>query len=179
MADQVTLPLRPGQAVVFPNVCVACGRPASDQLPISKKQGQTEYNLEVPVCGDCLRNSQRRSGREETLLRAGWLAAVAGGIMGLAFGWFITGDMSAVVRLLAALIAGTVAAGLAYWSFRRAAQAAELPEKRAVTGAVQISDFSWHDITLMLADEALAERVIELNTPPVAAEAAGQDDLQA
>ncbi len=85
----------------------------------------------------------------------------------LAFGlvWLMAGALGTWGRLLAGLIAAVVVAGLAYGAFRRSAQAAELPEKRAVTHAVEISDFSWRDVTLMLTDAALADRVAAMNAP--------------
>lgn len=163
MGQEITLPIRPGETVRFPGLCVACGRAAGASMTVRRRQGQTLYRLDVPVCADCLRLSRRRSGREETLLRAGWLAAVAGG--GLAFGlvWLLAGALDPWGRGAAALIAAAVAAGLALWSFRRAAQGAELPESRAVRDAAQISGFTWRDVTLWLADAALAERVAAMN----------------
>lgn len=163
MAQQITLPIRPGQAICFPGLCVACGQPAGERLTIHKRQGQKTRTLDVPVCDDCARLSERRSGREESLLRAGWLAAGVGALLAFVLVWLITGSMPWWGRLMAGLIGAATAAGLAFWSFRRAAQAAELPEKRAVTEAARIAEFSWRDVTLALADAALAERVCELN----------------
>lgn len=162
---EITLPVRPAETVRFPPLCVSCGKPAGENLTIRRRQGQTVYRLDVPLCAECAHWLQRRSAREESLLRMGWLAAVAGAVGAFILIWLLTGSLGMWGRLGAALIAAVVAAGLAYWSFRRAAQAAELPEKRAVRGAAQISRFSWRDVTLMLANAALADQVVQLNSP--------------
>lgn len=173
MGQEITLPIRPGQTVRFPALCVACGRPATESMTVRRRQGQTLYRLDVPLCADCLRLSRRRSGREETLRRAGWLAAVVGA--GLAFGlvWLLGGSLGTWGRVIAALIAAVVAGGLAWWGFRRTAQGAELPEARAVRDSAQISSFTWRDVTLMLADAGLADRVAAMNEPTPAAPEAG------
>jgi hypothetical protein len=160
--QEVTLPVRPGDTVRFPPLCVACGQPAAESLTIRRRQGQTLYRLDVPVCADCLRLSRRRSGRQETLLRAGWLAAVVGAVLAFGLVWLISGSLGTWLRLGAALIGAAVAAGLAYASFRRAAGAAELPEARAVREAAQIRSFTWGEVTLLLS-ETLADRVAALN----------------
>jgi hypothetical protein len=154
--QEVTLPVRPGGTVRFPPLCAACGQSAAESMTIRRRQGQTLYRLDVPVCADCLRLSRRRSGRQETLLRAGWLAAVVGAILAFGLVWLIGGSLGA------ALLAAAVAAGLAYGSFQRAAGAAELPEARAVREAAQISSFTWGEVTLLLS-ETLAGRVAALN----------------
>lgn len=178
MAQQVILAIRPGAVVRFPALCVACGQPAAERLTIGRRQGQTVYRLDVPVCADCLRLSQRRSGREEALVRVGWLAAGVGALLAFALIWLLTGSLGPWGRLAAALIAAVAAAGLAYLGFRRAAQTAELPEKRAVVEAAQISDFSWRDVTLTLASAALAEQVAALNEPDPAMIAADNMEEQ-
>jgi hypothetical protein len=164
-APEITLPVRPGETVRFPPLCVSCGQPAGENLTIRRRQGQTVYRLDVPICAECARWLQRRSAREESLVRIGWLAAAVAALMGFTLVWLITGDMALWGRLAASLIAAALAAGLAYWSFRRAAQAAELPEKRAVSQSAQITSFSWRDVTLMLASAALADQVVQLNKP--------------
>ena len=58
---------------------------------------------------------------------------------------------------------GGAAAALVWWAFARRAAAEQLPETRAVRASARIVDFTWRDMTLELADEALAAAVVELN----------------
>jgi hypothetical protein len=163
MSEQITLRVRPGETVRFPNRCVACGRPATERLPLRARRGQLTRALDAPLCAECARQAARRSGREEQLLRTGRLAAAA-----------VALALPALVVLLAGgawwwraalgLIAGISGAAVVWWAFRRRAEAAQLPETRAVREAARIVDFTWRDMTLDLADESLAAAVVELNS---------------
>jgi hypothetical protein len=53
---------------------------------------------------------------------------------------------------------------------------AELPEKRAVTEAARIADFTWRDITLAFVRVDVAGRVRELNADVLAEEPALTDE---
>ena len=71
MSQQITLRVRPGEMVRFPNRCAACGQPATERLPLQMKRGPVTRRLDAPLCADCARQLARRSGREEQLRRTG------------------------------------------------------------------------------------------------------------
>jgi hypothetical protein len=162
MSQQITLRVRPGETVRFPNRCVACGRPATERLPLQAKRGQLTRHLDAPLCADCARQLTRRSGREEQLLRTGRLTAAVVGLLVfvtvllvLSGAWWLRG--------LLGLLAGGGGAALVWWLFARRAAAEQLPETRAVREAARLIDFTWRDMTLAFADAALAQAVAELN----------------
>ena len=162
MSQQITLRIRPGESVRFPNRCVACGQPATERLTLHNRRGQLTRRLDAPLCADCARQLARRSGREEQLRRTGALvAAVAGLVALLAVAALVGGAWW--LRGLLGVIAGGAVAALVWALFRRRADAAQLPETRAVREAAQIVDFTWRDMTLAFADEAMAAAVRELN----------------
>lgn len=162
MSQQITLRIRPGETVRFPNRCVACGQPATERLTLHNRRGQLTRRLDAPLCADCARQLARRSGREEQLRRTGALVAVVAGVVALLAVAALVGGAWWLRGLLGA-VAGGVAAALVWAFFRRRADAARLPETRAVREAAQIVDFTWRDMTLAFADEAMAAAVRELN----------------
>lgn len=162
MSQQITLRIRPGESVRFPNRCVACGQPATERLTLHNRRGQLTRRLDAPLCADCARQLARRSGREEQLRRTGALvAAVAGLVALLAVAALVGGAWW--LRGLLGVIAGGAVAALVWALFRRRADAAQLPETRAVREAARIVDFTWRDMTLAFADETMAAAVRELN----------------
>ncbi len=184
MSQQITLRIRPGESVRFPNRCVACGQPATERLTLHNRRGQLTRRLDAPLCADCARQLARRSGREEQLRRTGALvAAVAGLVALLAVAALVGGAWW--LRGLLGVIAGGAVAALVWALFRRRADAAQLPETRAVREAARIVDFTWRDMTLAFADEAMAAAVRELNaallpeaTPPVDAPGAAANEFR-
>jgi len=165
MSQQITLRVRPGEMVRFPNRCAACGRPATERLPLQTKRGPVTRRLDAPLCADCARQLTRRSGREEQLRRTGRVAAVAVGlalpaVVALLLGgpWWLRG--------LLGLLAGGAGVALVWWVFDRRAAAEQLPETRTVRESARIVDFTWRDMTLELADATLATAVVELNNVP-------------
>lgn len=169
MSQQITLRVRPGEMVRFPNRCAACGQPATERLPLQMKRGPVTRRLDAPLCADCARQLTRRSGREEQLLRTGWAAVVAAGLVLLAVIALLLGGPWWLRGLLGSL-AGVAGAALVRWAFIRRAAAEQLPETRTVRESARIVDFTWRDMTLELADETLAADVIELNETAPSAE---------
>ncbi len=164
LSQQVQLAVRSGETVNLPGVCVACGNAAVAWLPITKQHGQVARTLDVPVCGDCARQAKRRSGREEQLLRLRWLASGLAAVGLFALVWLLTGGVTIVLwRLAAGLAVAATGVALLWWAFGRAIQAAELPEKRAITDAVQIIGFSERTMTLVFSRAEFAAAVAELN----------------
>ena len=162
MSQQITLRVRPGEMVRFPNRCAACGQPATEHLPLQMKRGPVTRRLDAPLCADCARQLVRRSGREEQLRRTGWAAAVVAGLALLAVVALLLGGPWWWRGLLGGMVGGAAAA-LVWWAFARRAAAEQLPETRAVRASARIVDFTWRDMTLELADDALAAAVVELN----------------
>ena len=163
MSQQITLRVRPGEMVRFPNRCAACGQPATERLPLQMKRGPVTRRLDAPLCADCARQLARRSGRQEQLRRTGQVATVVAGLALLALVALLL-DGPWWLRGLAGLLAGGAAAALVWWAFARRAAAEQLPETRAVRESARIVDFTWRDMTLELADEALAAEIVELNS---------------
>ena len=162
MSQPLTLRIRPGESVRFPNHCVACGQPATERLTLHNRRGQLTRRLDAPLCADCARQLARRSGREEQLRRTGALVAAVVGVLALVAVVALVGGAWWLRGLLGA-IAASAAAAFVWALFRRRAEAAQLPETRAVRAAAQIVDFTWRDMTLVFADEAMATAVRELN----------------
>jgi hypothetical protein len=166
MGQQITLRVRPGEMVRFPNRCAACGQPATERLPLQMRRGPVTRRLDAPLCADCARQLTRRSGREEQLRRTGQVAAVVTALGLLALVALLLGGPWWLRGLLGAA-AGGAAAALVWWFFTRRAAAEQLPETHAVRAAARIVDFTWRDMTLELADETLAAAIVELNNAPL------------
>lgn len=177
MDQQIVLRARPGETVRFPTLCVACGQPARERLTLQKRRGQVTRRVEAPLCADCARQLARRSGQEERLLRLSWPAAIvaAGVLAALVFialpleMWWL--------RLVLAAVVGLGAGALVRSALVRRAARAELPEKRAVSEAAQIADFTWRDMTLSFARADIAGRVRELNADVLAGELNGLEEI--
>lgn len=163
MEKQLTLRVRPGEVVRFPASCVACGQPAGEHLTLQKRRGQLTRRLDAPLCADCARKLARRSGQEERLLRLSWPAAAGVALLLTVLGLLVLPFDAGWLRLLVGLAFGATGGALIRWALLRRAEAAELPEKRAVREAARIVDFSWRDMTLAFATGGLAERVRALN----------------
>jgi hypothetical protein len=114
------------------------------------------------------------------LLRLSWPAAAGVALLLVALGLLILPFDAGWLRLLVGLAFGAAGGAFIRWALVRRAEAAELPEKRAVREAARIVDFSWRDMTLAFANGDMAERVRELNPDyaPIA-ESSGEVDLPA
>lgn len=163
MDEQLTLRVRPGETVRFPDVCVACEQPATERLPLLSRRGQITRRIDVPLCADCTRRLARRSGREEQLLRIRWLAAVVATILLMVLVLVVLPLNPWWFRLVVGLAASLAGGAFIYWAVTRRAEAAELPERRTVRESARIADFTWRDMTLAFANRAVAERVRVLN----------------
>jgi hypothetical protein len=163
MDQRLILRVRPGESVRFPNRCIACGGPPQERLTLKKRHGQLTRKVEVPLCGDCARQLSRRSGEEERRLRVVRIVSAITGLFVLII-LTLTGLEPLWLRLTVAFIGATIAAALAHHSGMRWVSKAKLPEKRAVLEAVQITDFSWRDMTLVFENPAIFNEVRELNS---------------
>jgi hypothetical protein len=170
MDQQVVLRVRPGEAVRFPALCVACGQPARERITLQKRRGQVTRRVEAPLCSECARQLARRSGQEERLLRLSWPAAIiiAGLLAGLVF--VLLPPASWPLKLVVAVAIALGAGAFTRWVLARRAAQAELPEKRAVVEAAQIVDYTWRDMTLSFVRADIAGRVRELNADALAGE---------
>lgn len=163
MEQQITLRVRPGETVCFPALCVACGQPARERLTLHKRRGQLTRRLDAPVCAECARRLARRSGDEERVLRLSWPAAGLAALLLMALVAVIVPLESWWLRLASGLALGLAGGALVRRVLARRAEAAELPERRAVREAARIADFTWRDMTLVFTNERVAERVREMN----------------
>lgn len=176
MEKQITLRVRPGETVRFPPLCVACGQPAGERLTLQKRRGQITRRVDAPLCAECARRLARRSGEEERLIRLSWIAAAGVALLLALLGLVALPFDAWWLRLLVGLAFGAAGGAFIRWALLRRAAAAELPEKRAVRESARIVDFTWRDMTLAFADDAMAERVLEMNPEYVAGEqSAGEE----
>ena len=163
MDEFITLRVRPGETVRFPNLCVACGQPARERLSVRRRRGQVVRRFDAPLCAVCARHLGRRSGQEERWLRLGWLVVVVAAAAVLLLAVALLPFAALWLRLAIGLL---LALGSA-WLFRRLtirqAAAAELPEKRAVRDAARLVAFGPHRMTLAFARPETAAAVRELN----------------
>ncbi len=169
MTEQITIRVRPGEAIRFPAVCVSCGHPAQERLKMHKRRGQVTRSVDAPLCAECARQLARASGREERLLRLSWFAAVALGLLLAVVTFIALPPILWPVRLAVAAVAGLAGGALVRWAVARRAATAELPEKRAVREAAQIVDFTWRDMTIAFTNDEIAGRVREINETAVVA----------
>lgn len=163
MDEFVTLQVRPGETVRFPNLCVACGQPARERLSVRRRRGQVVRRLDAPLCDACARQLSRRSGQEERWLRLGWLVVVVGATAVLLLSVALLPFAALWLRLAvgAALALGSTFL-LRRWMVQQA-MAAELPEKRVVRDAVRLVTFGPRRMTLAFARPETAAAVRELN----------------
>jgi hypothetical protein len=178
MSQQITLRVRPGDIVRFPNRCVACGQPASEHLTLKKRRGQITRKLDAPLCNSCDRQLTRRSGEEERRLALGRIIAGVVGIALLGLG-LVAIDLTLWLRFLLALALGGSTALVIYQFARRQATRAELPEKAAIRRAATIDDFSWRDVTLGFVDAEFADDVAAMNSPANSEAGSGTESLEA
>ncbi len=167
MDEFVTLQVRPGETVRFPNLCVACGQPARERLSVRRRRGQVVRRLDAPLCDACARQLSRRSGQEERWLRLGWLVVAVAAAAVLLLSVALLPFAALWLRLVVGVALGLVCALLIRrWIVQQAA-AAELPEKRAVRDALRLVAFSPRAMTLTLARPEMAAAVRELNADVV------------
>jgi len=167
MDEFITLRVRPGETVRFPNLCVACGQPARERMSVRRRRGQVVRRFDAPLCAACARQLSRRSGQEERWLRLGWLVVVVGTAAVLLLSVALLPFAALWLRLaLGAALALGIGLLLRRWIVRQAA-AAELPETRAVRDAVRLVAFGPRAMTLALARPETAAAVRELNAGAV------------
>lgn len=167
MDEFITLRVRPGETVRFPNLCVACGQPARERMSVRRRRGQVVRRFDAPLCAACARQLGRRSGQEERWLRLGWLVVVVGAVAVLLLSVALLPFAALWLRLAVGAVLGWGSAWLLRrWMVRQAAMA-ELPEKRAVRDAVRLVAFGPRTMTLAVARPEIAAAVRELNAGTV------------
>ena len=161
---QVKVKVRPDQVVQFPNICVHCSRPGSEQLGLEKRIGRVTRLIDVPLCADCERELHRRSGEEERYLKLGWVATAVMFILTLGLMLLFTpSQLGLGLQLLVTFsVAGAVGA-ITLMIFRRAAAQRALLTKQEIQTAVSIDNFSWRATTFYFTNETFAERFEMIN----------------
>lgn len=166
MSHSIKVKAQPGHTLRFPEICVHCSRPASDRMPIKKRRGGNTRLIEVPICSDCARELQLKSGEEERWQRLGLIA-----MTGLGFIIFI---ISALVlnsllpfwlSLIIALVVATLAAIGLRDLFRRKSLTEARPQKKAILKSARMVYFSWRATTFEFENETFAQWFEELNEP--------------
>lgn len=164
MTQRVKVKVRPGEVLRLPAACVHCNENASERMRIRYKNSQATRILELPLCDDCHRELNRKSGEEERFRRLGLFVGSLVGLLVLmaVFFLFLTG-LPIWLRLLTALfIAIIVSAGIML-IFRRIGLRAVLPEKRSILDSAQMVDFSWRATTFEFTNDDFAQRFGQLN----------------
>lgn len=175
MEYQITLRVRPGETVRFPALCVACGQPSVERLTLQKRRGQITRRVDAPLCAECARRLARRSGQEEQLIRLGRLAGAGVALLLAAAAFLAFPIESWALRLVIGLGIGLAGGAWVFRVLARRAEAAELPERRAVREAAGIVDFNWREMTLAFVNRDIAERVREMNAAILDDEALGDE----
>jgi uncharacterized membrane protein HdeD (DUF308 family) len=133
---------------------------------LTKRVGRVTRLIDVPLCAECARTVQRKSGEEERLEKLGWLAAAGAGLIVLALVLMLLPAgtpfwLQAVLGLLAGGMGGTAVFHL----FRRLSAHKTLPEKKAILQSARIETFSWRAATFTFTNETFRERFQEINKP--------------
>ncbi|MFW5941226.1 MAG: HNH endonuclease [Chloroflexota bacterium] len=164
MARQIKVWVQAGEALRFPEVCVHCGQPAEEWLPLHHRRGHRTRTISAPLCAECHRELQRLSADEERWRQMGWLF---GGltllVVWLVLAFLSPGWLSLVWRLLLSLSLAATAGAVVFFYFRRASAQHARPEKKAILNAARLRDFSWRTTTLEFDDDSFAERFAALN----------------
>jgi hypothetical protein len=164
MAQTVKIKLRPGQAAHFPAICVHCAGTAAAAMPLRRRIGRTTRLLEVPVCAGCDQELQQLSAEEERLQKLGWAATgAAAGVTFVLLLIFLPAGLAGMLRLMLALTVALGPAAAVFTYFRRAAQAAARPAKRAVLDSARMVHFSWRATTFEFANDSFARQFTQLN----------------
>ncbi len=170
MSQMVKIKIRPGQKLRFPAMCVHCARPAEGHMRITKRNGRISRRIDVPVCADCQKELDRKSGEEERLERIGRVLTVATGLLAFIVGYLILSiALPLLLRFLLAITLGALVAIAIYSIFRRKRFDAALPQKRAILGSARMVDFSWRATTFEFNNETFARDFAELNEPALMA----------
>lgn len=166
MSQSVKVKAQPGHTLRFPEICVHCSRPASERMPVRKRQGRITRLIDVPICSNCSRELQLKSGEEERWQRLGLLATVGIGIILFIAGVLvIPGLVPLWLRLIAALIVATLAAAGVRSLFRQKSLAAARPQKKAILKSVRMVYFSWRATTFEFENDTFAQWFKKLNEP--------------
>jgi hypothetical protein len=164
MAQTVKIKLRPGQAARFPGICVHCGQTAVAGMLLRRRIGRITRLLEVPVCAACHQELQQLSGEEERLHKLGRVATVTvAAVVFILLLILLPAGLAGIFRLLVALVAAPVPAAAVYAYFKRAAQAAARPAKRAILESAHMRRFSWRATTFEFANDSFAKQFAHLN----------------
>ncbi len=164
MTQHVKVKVRPGEALRLPTKCVHCNKSASERMPVRQKSGQITRFLDLPLCEDCHRDLNRKSGEEERLQRIGLVTATIVGLATmLALFFLLFAEMPIWIRLISALfIAILVFAGI-WLVFQRLSSRAVLPETKKVSESAQMIEFSWRATTFAFTNDDFAHRFGQLN----------------
>ena len=164
MSHPIKIKVRPHKSISFPGICVNCAQPAAERMPLRKRSGRITRTIDVPLCSDCHRESNRQSADEERLGKIGRLAASGVFVVAAALVLLLApAEIALLLRLLVALALGLVLGQLTLLLFQRAQQKAALPEKQAIRRSGRIVTFSWRATTFEFVNQTFAERFETLN----------------
>jgi len=164
MSQTVKVKIRPGNSLEFPAICVHCSREASEQMPLKKRRGRLTRLIDVPLCDQCAAELRRKSGEEERLGRLGRFVAVIAGVLALVAGYLLSPNgMSPLLRLVVALVLGSITGLSVLAYFQRRSLAAAHAEKLAIIDSAKMTDFSWRATTFRFDNDDFAQRFASIN----------------
>lgn len=166
MSHSIKVKAQPGHTLRFPEICVHCSRPASDRMPIKKRRGGNTRLIEVPICSDCARELQLKSGEEERWQRLGLIAMTGLGFINFIICALVLNNLLPFwLSLIIALVVPTLAAIGLRDLFRRKSLAEARPQKKAILKSARMVYFSWRATTFEFENETFAQWFEELNEP--------------
>lgn len=166
MSHSIKVKAQPGHTLRFPEICVHCSRPASDRMPIKKRRGGNTRLIEVPICSDCARELQLKSGEEERWQRLGLIAMTGLGFIIFIISTLVLNSLIPFwLSLIIALVVATLAAIGLRDLFRRKSLAEARPQKKAILKSARMVYFSWRATTFEFENETFAQWFEELNEP--------------
>ncbi len=164
MTQRVKVKVRPGDILRLPAHCVHCSAKATEQMQIRYKNGPATRILELPLCDDCCRELNRKSGEEERFQRLGlFVASLVGLIILIILYFLLLTGLPIWLRLLTALFIAIIMSAGIMLIFRRIGLRAVLPEKRNILESAQMVDFSWRATTFEFTNDDFAQRFGQLN----------------
>jgi uncharacterized protein (DUF983 family) len=164
MTQRVKVKVRPGELLRLPADCVNCNQIASERMRIRYKNGQLARFLELPLCDNCHRELNRKSGEEERLQRLGLVVASLIGMLTLVILFFLVfTNLPVWLRLFVALFPSIMVSAGIMLIFRRIGLRAVLPQKRNIRDSARMVDFSWRTTTFEFTNDDYARRFGQLN----------------
>jgi hypothetical protein len=165
MSRRLIIKISPNESIHFPALCTNCARSATESMELSKRNGRTRRQIDVPLCRQCAAQLNKKSAVEERLQKLSRLFTIAAAVLLFFAALLLFSGSVFWLRLLLAMLLAIAAAAIAIRISRIAVNKAALPEKKAVLQSAQLQAFSWRTATFEFSNESFVDRFLELNEP--------------